>query len=231
MSDIGLEETVASPRAPAPPHHLALFFRQFATILEAGLPVDRALDLLSREREDRETAKLADPLLQQVRMGAPLSEAMARVDGAPFGPFSVAVLRAAEASGGLAAAAATLADHFEGRAALADEIRGTLTYPAVLFAASVLAVVVLFVVVVPQFEPLFARAAGDIPTATSAVLAVSRWMVAWGGWAALAIAVLIGGLIVPGAALVRERMIGGLPLVGSLTRRADAARWARGWRH
>ena len=199
MTDIGLEAAGVPARGAAAPRDLAMFFRQFSTILNAGLPVDRALDLLSRDREDRTTAKLAEPLLQQVRMGTPLATAMTR-EGALFGPFAVSVTRAAEAAGDLGHAAGTLADHFEQRAALLDEIRSTLTYPAVLFAASALAVIVLFVVVVPQFEPLFDRSGADIPTTTATVLAVSRWMVAWGGWTGIAIAVLAAGLMLPAAA-------------------------------
>ncbi len=227
MTDIGLEAAGMPARGAAAPRDLAMFFRQFSTILNAGLPVDRALDLLSRDREDRTTAKLAEPLLQQVRMGTPLATAMTR-EGALFGPFAVSVTRAAEASGDLGHATGTLADHFEQRAALLDEIRSTLTYPAVLFAASALAVIVLFVVVVPQFEPLFDRSGADIPTTTATVLAISRWMVAWGGWTGIAIAVLVAGLMLPAAAPLRDRFVSASPLIGALRNRADAARWARG---
>lgn len=218
-----LQQPIGRPRAS--PRALALFTHELATLLDAGLTVERALTILSGAGGAR-SAGLAQGLLQRLQAGQALSEAMAARSDL-FGGFYVAMVRAGEAGGDLAAALSRLAGYLERARAAADNLKSALIYPTILVAFAILSVMLLMTFVVPQFEVMFREAGRELPTATRALIAVSGFIRDF-GW-----------LLVLGLALVwlfaRQRNVGAvvdaymlrLPYVGRLIARIETERFAR----
>lgn len=209
---------------------LALFTRELATLLGAGLPVDRALTTLAGQDEAGAMAGVAQHLLEAVRGGAGLADAMARQPGA-FPAFYVGLVRAGEAGGTLTEVLTNLADTEERAESLRQDIRSALTYPVLVLIAAGAAIVILLVAVVPEFEPLFANAGNALPWSARAVLAVSDAFRAY--WWALPAGVLaVAALAVqarrsPRLRAVRDTWAMRLPGTAPLIRKIEAARFAR----
>lgn len=207
--------------------YIRQFLRQIATLLNAGISVDRAMDLLSRQHDAPAIAMIAGGMARRLRQGAALSDAMA-AEGKMFDALDISVVTAAETSGRLAEATARLADYHERRDAVADRIRAALIYPMILVLAAALAVTMLFVVVVPGIAPLLAGTDSDLPTATRAVLAISDFLRSH-GWTipAILLALLLASAL-PGGRRTRDRLGLTLPLIGRLWSNIETERWQRG---
>jgi type II secretory pathway component PulF len=206
---------------------LRVFLRQLSALLNAGLAVDRAMDLLSRQQDAARAAALAGRIAQRIRQGGSLSEAMGGEPGV-FDELDLSVVTAAEASGRMAEAVKRLLDYHQRRDAVADRLRSALIYPLILVIAAVVAMAVLFTVVVPGLAPLLAGADKNLPQATRAVLAVSDFL-RHHGWIIPTILVmtLVAGTL-PGGRDVRDKLGLALPLVGPLWAKIETERWQRG---
>lgn len=206
---------------------LRVFLRQLTTLLDAGVPVDRALDLLSRQGDAPGAAELAGRLARHIRQGGSLSQAM-EAEPRIFDALDLSVMRAAETSGRVAEATGRLLDYHQRRDAVADRVRTALTYPLVLVVVAVLAISVLFIVVVPGLEPLLAASDRALPASTRAVLAISDFL-RHHGWtvpAFLIVALAVGSL--SRAKGARDRLVLALPIIGPLWTRIETERWQRG---
>jgi general secretion pathway protein F len=167
---------------PAPRPAQSAFLGPLLMLVEAGIAVDEALAILARGLDVR-SAALAAVLYQRVRAGRSLSQALA-AEGATFDPFALAVVRAGEGGGNLAASLRQLVNYLERAERLGNAVRTALIYPAILIAAAVVSLLLLLVFVVPQFESLFREAAVNLPPLTRAVLAISAALRDF-GWAIL----------------------------------------------
>jgi len=200
------------------PRELALFTRELATLLAAGLPLDRALAALQAMGRG-ELAPVVARTLDRVRGGAALSAALTGL--APsIGDFYLAMVRAGEAGGRLDAALDRLADYLERAGELADKVASALVYPIVLLVATALSLALLLAYVVPQFEQMFRDAGHALPFATRLLVMLSHLAREW-GWAALLL--LLAGLIWlrwrlnhPAARQAIDARLLHLPLVGPL---------------
>src|SRR5262249_19742896 len=129
--------------------------RELATLLKAGLPLDRSFEILISLAPSPKVAELLGKIRNEVRGGAALSKAIDAQRGI-FSRFYVNMIRAGEAGGSLPTVLLRLAEYMERAKALRDNVTASLTYPAFLAAVSVTAVVVLLGAVVPRFKPIFA---------------------------------------------------------------------------
>ncbi|WP_106640280.1 type II secretion system F family protein [Allosphingosinicella vermicomposti] len=149
----------------------SLILTQLATLNTSGLPVDRSLDLL-REQSPRPAQRdFLAQVLAGVRAGQGLAQALERQN--IFPDYVIGVLRSAEKSGQLSEALTALATRMTETAATRRQLITSLTYPAAVFAATIIALVLVLTVVVPQFEPVFAGEEERLPNLTRAVLALS----------------------------------------------------------
>ena len=129
---------------------IGVITRELATLLRAGLPLDRSFEILINLAESPKIAELLTKIRNEVRGGSSLSKALdAQRD--MFSRFYVNMIRAGEAGGSLPTVLVRLAEYMERAKALRDNITASLTYPAFLAVISVMAVVVLLGVVVPRF--------------------------------------------------------------------------------
>ncbi len=207
---------------------IAIASRQVATLLEAGLPLERALQITT-ELLDGPAALAFGQALDHVRGGKSFADALAAQGG--FGRFYLSLVRAGEASGALDQVLARLADHEERTVALREEVQSALIYPMIVVLLAVASVAVMFAVVVPQFRPIFDGAGDRLPMPAQIVVAISSAAETHGAAAGLALAAT---LVAARFALADQRvrraidaLVLRLPVAGSIVVKAELARFAR----
>src|SRR5689334_7959499 len=142
-------------RSPLAGNELNSFTLQLATLLAAGQPLDRALQILVELPDDESARKLIERVREAVRGGAPLSGALEAEHGV-FSRLYVNMVRAGEISGSLHSTLKRLGEYLERSKALKDQVISAMIYPAILLTLVFAALTLLLVYVVPQFVPLFA---------------------------------------------------------------------------
>jgi general secretion pathway protein F len=212
------------------PGAVALFTRELATLLRAGLPLDRALMILGEIAEDARRREIVGRVLEAVRGGSSLADALEVLkDSLP--PYYIGLVRAGEAGGSLDTVLTRLADVLERAQTLRESVRSAMYYPAFVLVMSVLTVVVLFTLVVPQFRPLFEDSTQPVPTPMAIIMSLSDALQHY-GWALLG-AIIAVILVIriqlgrPAGRLGRDRLILRLPLMGQLIMKVEASRFAR----
>ncbi|MBL8350801.1 MAG: type II secretion system inner membrane protein GspF [Burkholderiaceae bacterium] len=208
---------------------LAVWTRQLAGLVGAGLPLERALTALADEADAPAQRDLVAHLRAEVNAGSPFARALA---GAPreFDEVYRAVVAAGEQSGALGAVLERLADDLEERQALRAKLLGAALYPAIVSLIAFVIVIFLVTYVVPQVAGVFTSNKRALPALTTAMLALSDFVRHW-GWA-VALAALAGGGVLAMALRnegFRQRFDAGwlnLPLVGRVSRGFNAARFA-----
>jgi len=204
--------------------------RELATLLRAGLPLDRALELLITLAPSLPVAVMLQGVRDEVRGGKSLSQALdARRE--VFSRFYVNIVRAGEAGGALGTVLQRLAETMERTKELRESVRSALIYPTILIFVAVASVMVLLVFVVPQFQSTFAQAGKALPLPTQVVIVVGTFLRNW-WWAALpavALAVLWFRRRgrVPSVRRARDARLLRTPLLGDLIAKVEIARFAR----
>jgi general secretion pathway protein F len=204
--------------------------RELATLLRAGLPLDRAFEILINLAESPKIAELLTKVRNEVRGGSSLSKALDAQRGI-FTRFYVNMIRAGEAGGSLPTVLVRLAEYMERAKALRDNITASLTYPVFLAAVSIVAVVILLGVVVPRFEPIFAGTGKAVPWLTTVVLLAGKIMRDY-GWAILIGLALVAFLMQrrlgdPEVRYKLDRWLVTGPVVGNMFARIEMARFSR----
>ncbi len=204
---------------------LAQLTRQLATLLRGGLPLDAALSALAAQR-----ARHGEVLMgvrARVQEGYSFAEALG-ASRRTFPELLVATVGAGERIGRLEEVLERLAEHFEKRQALRQQVRAALAYPMVLTVFSLAIVSLMLVYVVPQVTPVFVDSGVELPRLTRVLIAVSDFARAWGWLALLAAAagcgLLARALRLPAARLKLHRLLLRTPLFGALSRELNSAR-------
>jgi general secretion pathway protein F len=228
---------VQSPRGPSifarrtvTQDDVTVLTRELATLLKAGLPLDRSFEILINLTGNPKVAELVSKLRNEVRGGTSLSRAL-EAQRDVFSRFYVNMIRAGEAGGSLPNVLLRLAEYMERSKALRDNVKASLTYPIFLAAVSMIAVVVLLGVVVPRFKPIFAGAGKSVPFVTQMVLLAGDLMRAYWFPGLLGIA-LIAWLISrrmrdPEVRYRYDRRLVTAPAVGDLFAKLEMARFSR----
>jgi len=209
--------------------NLAVWTRQLAGLVTSGLPLERALTLLSEEADDPRQRELVAHLRSEVNSGSPFARALS---SAPreFDEVYRAVVAAGEQSGALGQVQERLADDLEERQALRGKLIGATLYPAIISALSVIIVIFLVTYVVPQVASVFISSKRALPFLTTAMLALSDFLRNHGWVLLLGLAAGFGLL----KAMLRNEAFRiqfdatwlTLPLFGKLARGYNAARFA-----
>ena len=204
--------------------------RDLATLLRAGLTLDRALELEISLATSLPVAVMLQGIRDEVRGGKSLSQALdARRD--VFSRFYVNIVRAGEAGGALGTVLSRLAETMERNKELRESVRSALIYPTILIFVAVASIMVLLVYVVPQFQSTFAQAGKALPIPTQIVIAVGTFLRNW--WWALIPAAFLAVVWfrrrgrTPSVRRVRDQRLLSLPLVGDLIAKVEIARFAR----
>jgi len=204
--------------------------RELATLLRAGLPLDRALEVLISLAPSPPVARLLQTIRDEVRGGKSLSQAV-DMHRNVFSRFYVNIVRAGEAGGALGVVLTRLAETMERNKELRDSVKSALIYPTILIGVAVTSVMVLLVFVVPQFQQTFAQAGKALPLPTEIVIVVGTALRKY--WWLMIIVVVSSVWIVRRrlrSPTVRYRWDGRLlraPLIGDLLAKVEVARFAR----
>lgn len=207
---------------------IGILTRELATLLEAGLTLDRSLQILVELTAEEHLVKVMADLQQRVRGGATFSASLEQ-QGGQFPRLYVNMVRAGEASGALDQVLARLADYLERTAELRETVTSALVYPAILLVVAGLSVIMLLVFVVPQFAALFDDMGAALPLPTRIVVgAGDLFRDYW--WAMLAVGALIAATIEQRLKRpeVRERFdrrVLAMPLLGDLVWKLETARF------
>jgi type IV pilus assembly protein PilC len=152
---------------------LSIFCRQFATMVNSGLPILRALAILSEQTESKELQKVLLGTRLDVEQGASLSGAMAKYPKA-FNDLFIAMVKAGETGGVLDTVLLNLADMIENEVELRRKIKSAMTYPVAVVCMVVLIMSAMLLFVVPQFQTIYASLGGQLPLPTQILLSASK---------------------------------------------------------
>ena len=204
--------------------------RELSLLLRAGLSVERALVAMQGLAKTNRVKTALGGLLEGLRRGEPLSGAMARA-GTLFPETMRKLIAAGETSGRLPEVTARLADAHTRTKELTDRVVSALIYPVLLVVVMIAVLVMIFTVVLPRLEPLFAQSQSALPWATAILIALSHFFNAFGLWLVLA---LIAGLIYavyalrnPATQLALDRFMTNARITLDLPRRYQAAQFCR----
>jgi general secretion pathway protein F len=203
---------------------------ELGVLLEAGLTLDRALGVCVDNILDPAVKAVFAELHARVKEGAPLSRAMQETPGL-FPPMASAMCEAGEADGRLGAALSRLAESLDRAETLRQVVVSSLVYPATLCVVAVGVILMILLVVVPQFEGLFAGEQAKLPLVTRIVMGASEGVRAY-GWA-MALTILVAVVAArqwlrrPQSRAALDRTILATPFIGPLVTEAQTAAFAR----
>ncbi|MBK9653960.1 MAG: type II secretion system F family protein [Rhodanobacteraceae bacterium] len=209
---------------------VANFTQQLATLVGAGLPLDRSLLVLAELAESPRLKRLVDRIRDEVRGGVSLSEALERQHGV-FSRLFINMVRAGEMGGTLDHTLTRLSEYLERAQELKSSVVSALIYPCILLLLAGGAMIFLLVFVIPNFMPLFEQLGGELPILTQIVLAMANAL-RYGWWA---IALAVAGVAIffqrqfadPTTRLIWDTRLINLKWVGDLLIKIDTARFAR----
>jgi type II secretory pathway component PulF len=173
------------------PRDITILTRQLATLLEAGFPLARALEFVSRQESTGPMSEMVADLSASIQQGQDFSQALSEYPKY-FGNIFLSMVRAGETGGILDAMLVRLAEMREADEALADRFKSAMTYPAMMMGAMVIALGVMFAYVVPQFATMFEDMGRALPGPTQILLNVGDFAATW--WPAV-----VAGVVVVGA--------------------------------
>ena len=208
---------------------LALFTRQLASLLEAGLPLEQAFTALLEQAERPYVRDLVASIRSEVMGGASLSDALSR-HPRDFAEIYRALVASGEQIGHLARVLSRLADYIERRNALVQKVRLAFTYPAIVTVVAFAIVIFLLTYVVPQIVSVFANTKQKLPLLTVIMIGMSDLVRSYGWVMLLAIVfIAIGARFALANAQFREKFDAAwlkLPILGKLARSYNTARFA-----
>ena len=209
---------------------LVIFSRQFATMINSGLPLIQCLEILSSQVENRHLARIVQEVSSDVEAGSTLSDSMAKHQRV-FSPLFINMVAAGEAGGILDRVLYRLADYLEKSNNIRRKVKGALVYPAVVMSVAVCVTLFLLVFVIPTFAQLFESSGLDLPLPTRITIAASAFVMKAWPWLLTGLVLLIGGLqryyrTEKGEYRIDKIMLG-VPKIGELLRKASIARFSR----
>jgi len=209
---------------------MAIFTRQFATMIDAGLPLVQCLDILGLQQENPTFKKVILKIKEDVESGSTFADALSKHPKV-FDSLFVNLVAAGEVGGMLDTILSRLADYIEKAMKLAKKIKGAMVYPSTILAVAVVVTVVLLVYVIPIFAKMFSDFGQALPGPTQFVLALSDFTRKY----FLLVIVFIFLLVMAFRWYYRQetgrrnvdRLLLRLPVVGSLLQRIAVARFSR----
>ncbi len=209
---------------------ITVFTRELARLLGAGVSLDRSLTILASVAEDERERKMTTRLIEEIRGGSTFATAL-ESEGSPFSRLYISMVRAGEEGGALNIVLDRLADYLEKSKEFRASVSAALIYPTILLVVSVLSLILLLTLVVPQFQRMFDEAGAALPLPTQVVIALSGWLQSY-WWVLLAILlVLLLGiprlLARPDTKLAWDKWLLSLSGIGPLIKKIEVARFCR----
>ncbi|MFC1704487.1 type II secretion system F family protein [Candidatus Omnitrophota bacterium] len=209
---------------------IAIFSRQLANLLKSGVPILKALHILSEQTQDAYFRNIIIDIAEKVKKGESLSMSL-RSYPKIFTPFYIAMVKAGEDSGGVDRSLMRIADYYVKQLELQSKIKSALAYPMLILLVGIGSIIFIFTNVMPRIIPLFSSLNVELPMPTRILIAISEFL--QGNWYYLILFVLIFLLIFKKAmsnkvfqyyiSTIKLR----LPIFGQLVFKSEVARFAR----
>jgi type IV pilus assembly protein PilC len=209
---------------------IVIFTRQFSTMINSGLPLVQALDILSKQSENPVLQNVTRAVVFDVESGHTVADALAKHPNA-FTELYVNMVAAGEAGGILDTILMRLAIFMEKNDALVRKVKGAMIYPGVIMGVAGAAITVLLLFVIPTFQSMFASVGLALPLPTRIVIALSEFL--QGYWWALIIAGFVGFrsfksyYATANGQLVIDRLLLKAPVLGDVLRKSAVSRFTR----
>ena len=176
-SNTGLNRDIKLPGATktVSARTLAVFSRQMAGLINAGLPLMRTLAILIEQTDDKKLQPALVQVQADVESGSSFSAALAR-HPQTFPPLMLSIVKVGEAGGFLGSALGSIADNYQREAELHNKIRAAVTYPAIVLVIAIIGVLVMVTFVVPIFEGMFKGLGSSLPLPTQILVTISNNM-------------------------------------------------------
>jgi type IV pilus assembly protein PilC len=209
---------------------IVIFTRQFSTMINAGLPLVQALDILAKQSENPSLKDVTMSVVFDVESGHTVADALSKHPNA-FSELYVNMVAAGEAGGILDTILMRLATFMEKNDALVRKVKGAMIYPGVISSVAAIAISVLLIFVIPTFERMFASVGLALPLPTRVVIAMSKFLTGY-WWAVIAVGV--GGFYMfkkyyasNEGKLVIDRLMLKAPVLGDVLRKSSVSRFTR----
>src|SRR3989440_5058623 len=209
---------------------LVVMTRQFATMINAGLPLVQALDILAKQTENKSLAEITKSVVYDVESGHTLADALRKHPKA-FSDLYVNMVAAGEAGGILDTILVRLSEFLEKNDAIIRKVKGAMIYPAVIMSVAAIAIAVLLIFVIPTFQNMFASVNLELPLPTRIVIGMSSILTHY-WWAIIGAA---GGFVfllsryyktAPGRLQI-DKLLLRLPVLGDVIRKSAVSRFTR----
>jgi type IV pilus assembly protein PilC len=209
---------------------VVIFTRQFATMINAGLPLVQSLTILAQQTENKVLAEVTRSVVYDVESGNTLADAFSKHPRA-FSDLYVNMVAAGEAGGILDTILLRLATFLEKSDALMRKVKGALVYPGVIMTVAAIAIAILLIFVIPVFQNLFASVNLDLPLPTRIVIGLSDLLIGY-WWAVLG---TVGAIVfairryygTSGGRKTIDSMLLRAPVLGDLLRKSAVSRFTR----
>jgi len=209
---------------------VVIFTRQFSTMINAGLPLVQALDILAKQSENKALKDVTRAVVFDVESGHTVADALRKHPKA-FTDLYVNMVAAGEAGGILDTILMRLATFLEKNDALVRKVKGAMIYPGVIMSVAAIAIVVLLLFVIPVFQKMFESVGMALPLPTRVVIAMSRFLQSF-WWA------VIGGFMFAGWSLKKyyatsdgklaiDKALLKMPVLGDVLRKSAVSRFTR----
>lgn len=224
------EAKKAKAGGKVPTRDVVIFTRQFATMINAGLPLVQALDILAKQTDNKVLAETTKQVVYDVESGNTLADALSK-HPKTFAELFVNMVAAGEAGGILDTILLRLSTFLEKNDAIIRKVKGAMIYPIVIFSVASIAIVVLLLFVIPVFQQMFASVDMILPLPTRIVIGMSDilqgfwWAIGGGG---VAIFFIIKWMYTtPGGQLFLDRLLLNIPVLGDMLRKSAVSRFTR----
>ena len=209
---------------------IVIFTRQFATMINAGLPLVQSLNILAAQTENKALAEVTRAVVYDVESGNTLADAFSKHPKA-FSSLYVNMVAAGEAGGILDTILLRLATFLEKNDALVRKVKGAMIYPGVIISVAAIAICILLVFVIPTFQSMFASANLELPLPTRVVIAMSHFLISFwwaiiAGMAGIVFAIKSYYATAPGRLQI-DALLLKAPVLGDVIRKSAVSRFTR----
>ena len=216
--------------AAVKPKEVIMFSRQLALLIDSGIDIVTALELLSSQTANRGMKSILESVVSDLRGGSAFSTALSRYPKV-FPVMYHRSIAAGEQGGNLSVVLRRMADYMERSEAAAKKVKGALTYPITVFILAIVVAIVLVFFVLPTFTTLYASMGADLPAMSKALIGGAKWLTKYGAYIIVAV---LGGLIAgflyiktPNGRNWWDRLILRSPVVGYIVQLNELARCSR----
>jgi len=210
---------------------IAIFSRQIATMMKAGVPLVQALEIIAGGQKNPRMQKLVVDVKTEIEGGSSLHDSLAK-HPVQFDALFCNLVKAGESAGVLDTVLDTIATYKERMETLKGKIKKALFYPATVIAVALIVMTILLLYVVPQFKQVFAQFGADLPAFTLMVVGASEFMTSWWLLILIVIAATVFGFMfmyrrTPALVEWLDRLMLRLPVLGQVLHNSAIARFSR----